>query len=388
MQTQMQTQIQSSGFLSNELLSILKTWQTCDRGLIIAGVDQPVHAEAYCSAIAQLSKTLGWPVLAEGLSPVRNYHSLNPNLVSTYDLVLRNSERAAQLAPQQVIRIGKMPTSKVLRQWLIQTQPRQWIIGECDRNLDPLHGFTRSLPVTLEDLAGWAQSQSTLRTPSPYLQQWCGLEAKAQQRLDTAFTAVDSLIEAKAVWLLSQQLPPQTPLFIANSMPVRDLEWFWQPGNRQIVPCFNRGANGIDGTLSTALGMAQGQAPSVLLTGDLALLHDTNGFLIRPQFRGHLTVIVINNQGGGIFEMLPIAQFEPPFEQFFATPQAVSWADLSAAYSVEYQQISTWSMLEQSMLEQQVNSMPKTGLRLLELRCDRKADQHWRQALFQAFSQG
>jgi 2-succinyl-5-enolpyruvyl-6-hydroxy-3-cyclohexene-1-carboxylate synthase len=114
-------------------------------------------------------------------------------------------------------------------------------------------------------------------------------------------------------WVVSQSLPIGTPLFIANSMPVRDVEYFWQPGNRQVRPFFNRGANGIDGTLSTALGIAHEQQPAVMLTGDLALLHDTNGFLLRPKFKGHLTIILINNNGGGIFEMLPVAQFDPIF---------------------------------------------------------------------------
>lgn len=81
-------------------------------------------------------------------------------------------------------------------------------------------------------------------------------------------------------------------------------------------PFFNRGANGIDGTLSTALGIAHRHQSSVMLTGDLALLHDTNGFLIRNKFVGHLTIVLINNNGGGIFEMLPVAQFEPPLKNF------------------------------------------------------------------------
>ena len=99
---------------------------------------------------------------------------------------------------------------------------------------------------------------------------------------------IEDICEVKLAWFLSQNLPPETPIFIANSMPVRDVEFFWKPNNSHIIPYFNRGANGIDGTLSTALGTAHRQQGSVMLTGDLALLHDTNGFLLRKKFVGHL----------------------------------------------------------------------------------------------------
>ncbi len=110
-----------------------------------------------------------------------------------------------------------------------------------------------------------------------------------------------------------------------------------------------------------------------MLTGDLALLHDTNGFLLRQQFVGHLTIVLINNNGGGIFEMLPIAQFDPPFETFFATPQSVDFAQLCTAYGVQHNLITSWDALTQ-----QLNPLPETGIRVLEIQTDRKADALWR----------
>ncbi|HEY9300599.1 MAG TPA: thiamine pyrophosphate-dependent enzyme, partial [Phormidium sp.] len=177
----------------------------------------------------------------------------------------------------------------------------------------------------------------------------------------------------KAAWLLSKTLPPGTPLFISNSMPVRDVEFFWAPNNSGIQPFFNRGANGIDGTLSTALGIAHRNQSTVMLTGDLALLHDTNGFLLRSKFIGHLTIILINNNGGGIFEMLPISKFNPPFEEFFATPQDINFAQLCATYNVEHEVITSWEHLKQRL-----NPLPSQGLRVLELPTNRKVDAKWR----------
>ncbi|MEH2229547.1 MAG: 2-succinyl-5-enolpyruvyl-6-hydroxy-3-cyclohexene-1-carboxylic-acid synthase [Nostoc sp.] len=359
---------------------IPQQWKECDRGIIIAGVAQPSQPEEYCKAIAHLSQTLKWPVLAEGLSPVRNYAELNPYLISTYDLILRNQQLAKQLAPEMVIQVGEMPTSKELRTWIDATQPQRWVIDKSDQNLDPLHGKTTHLRISVEDIKA---EEINLSFSSDYLQQWCDVEAKVRLVVDQTMGKIDEIIESKAAWLISQILPPGTPLFIANSMPVRDVEYFWKPNNLGVRSHFNRGANGIDGTLSTALGIAHRQQSSVMLTGDLALLHDTNGFLIRNKFVGHLTIVLINNNGGGIFEMLPIAKFDPPFEEFFGTPQDIDFAQLSATYNVQHELITSWQQLQQKL-----NPLPTQGIRVLELRTNRKLDAKWRQGNLRKFAGG
>ncbi|NEO02109.1 MAG: 2-succinyl-5-enolpyruvyl-6-hydroxy-3-cyclohexene-1-carboxylic-acid synthase, partial [Moorea sp. SIO3I7] len=128
---------------------------------------------------------------------------------------------------------------------------------------------------------------------------------------------------------------------------------------------------------STALGIAHRNQSSVMLTGDLAFLHDTNGFLIKNKFVGHLTIILINNNGGGIFEMLPIAKFDPPFEEFFATPQDVNFYQLCLSYGVEHQLIQSWQQLKQRL-----KPLPSQGIRVLELPTDRRKDASWRQDYF------
>jgi 2-succinyl-5-enolpyruvyl-6-hydroxy-3-cyclohexene-1-carboxylate synthase len=402
---------------------LLETWLSCDRGLIIAGPAQPADPEGYCRAIAQLAQILNWSVLADGLSPLRNYANLNPSLIAGYDLLLRNSDLADQLSPQIVIQLGELPTSKQLRLWLQKHQPHTWVVDASADNFDPLHGATRHLCCSIEaltkscvqlgsDLESLAAPQppnsgvlqNLLKSPriggfrgrrllatkrqkilrhtltpqkpssSTYRQSWCTAEAQVQQSIQQTIAQTDELFEGKAAWLLSTTLPAATPVFIASSMPVRDVEWFWQPSHSQIQPYFNRGANGIDGTLSTALGVSHRQSSSILLTGDLALLHDTNGFLIRNQWLGSLTIVLINNNGGGIFGMLPIANFDPPFEPFFTTPQNINFAQLCATYDVEHELIKSWSQLEQRL-----NPLPAEGIRVLELPCDRQFDAQWRQ---------
>jgi 2-succinyl-5-enolpyruvyl-6-hydroxy-3-cyclohexene-1-carboxylate synthase len=411
--------------------SIIEQWQKCRRGIIIAGVAQPQFPEKYCSAIAQISQLLNWPVLAEGLSPVRNYAKLNPHLISTYDLILRNRELADKLTPEIAIQIGDLPTSKELRNWLDKTQPKRYIIDPSHHNFDPLHGKTIHLrtspenlainlatiltlvpPLIKGELAGDPTTATTAICPlvpplikrdsnlvpplnkgglggvltsssNEYLQLWHNTETQIRQTIDQKFSSINNIIEPKVSWLLSQILPPGTPIFIANSMPVRDVEFFWKPNHLEIKPFFNRGANGIDGTLSTVMGIAHRNQSSILLTGDLALLHDTNGFLIKNKFVGHLTIILINNNGGGIFEMLPVAKFDPPFEEFFGTPQHINFAHLCATYGVEHKIIDDWEQFKAKL-----NLLPNNGIRVLELQTDRRTDAKWRQDNLSKFAKG
>lgn len=379
-------------------LSLYQQWHQCNRGLIIAGPTQPQYPQQYCQAVAQLSQALEWPVLAEGLSPLRNYAQLNCHLISTYDLIVRNREQLQHLKPAMVIHLGELPISKQLRLWLDECQPQRWVIHPAHHNFDPLHGQTTHLRISVEEMVSSIkdlkvdklkvenyqklkmESLEKFQVPSiefltqTYLQKWCNAEAQVRSTIDQKMTKIRHFFEGKAAWLLSQSLPSETPLFIANSMPVRDVELFWKTGNTGIRPFFNRGANGIDGTLSTALGVAHRRQSSVMLTGDLALLHDTNGFLLKNKFVGHLTIVLINNNGGGIFETLPISQFDPPFEEFFATPQEVNFSQLCITYGVEHQLIESWEQLQQLL-----NPLPSNGIRVLELQTDRKADAIWRQ---------
>ena len=347
----------------------LKSLKLAAKGIIIAGLTQTTEPEKYCREIASLSQKLQFPVLAEALSPLRNYANLNPYLITTYDTILRESDIAA-LEPDVIIQVGELPTSKQLRSWLSKLQVIRYIITRSNENFDPLHSNSIHLRTSLSAFINSVENNNNRE--SNYLKTWCERESKALIAIADKLQPLDNLYEGKAAWLISQHLPPKTPIFLANSMSVRNAEFFWQPNNSQIVPYFNRGANGIDGTLSTALGIAEGDRPTVLLTGDLALLHDTNGWLINNYFSGHLTIILINNNGGGIFEMLPISGFEPPFEEYFATPQNIDFAQLCKTYNITYQAIDSWQQLPTLL-----NPLPTKGIRLLEIKCDRKQDADW-----------
>ena len=345
------------------------------RGVIVVGPEQPGDVGAFVAAVAEISRRLGWPVLADGASPLRHYAAQVPHLVTTYDVILRQAAAAEQLKPEVILCLGGWPVSKVLRSWIEAGEPAIWLVTERADNRDALHGRTRPLAFALPQLAAALPMASA---ENGYERMWARAEERIRPVLDARLRAEAAMFEPKVAWLLAQHLPAGTTLFVANSMPMRDVEYVTPPGDRALRPLCNRGANGIDGTLSTALGAAHGAGrPAVLLTGDLALLHDANGFLLRPKFRGALTVVLINNCGGGIFEHLPVAQFDPPFEEFFATPQAVDFPKLCAAHGVEHVAVRDWEHF--TVL---ISALPATGIRVLEVSTDRKRDAAMRKQWF------
>ncbi len=347
-------------------------------GVIVAGPAQPADPAGYAAAVGRIARKLGWPVLADALSPVRQHAAEIPGVVTAYDSILRDPAAAALLRPRRVLCLDGWPTSKVLRTWLQEADPRVWMASTRPDNRDGLHCRTRMLPVSVPSLAGALAPE-----PPVAADPWAAREARAREAIDGALGAEPALFEPKAAWLLARRLPAGTPVFIASSMPARDVEYVWPAGNRGLRPFFNRGANGIDGTLSTALGMAHGGPPSVLLTGDLALLHDSNGFLLGPRFAGSLTIVLINNHGGGIFEHLPVSRLEPPFEDFFATPQRVDFARLAAAHGIPHVAVRDWGHFEGLVAE-----LPAAGIRVIEVPTDRKRDAAGRRELFAAAARG
>lgn len=355
---------------------------TTARGLIVAGPAQPLDPGAYARHVLALARATGWPVLADALSPLRHYSGPGVTCVGAYDVILRDPSAARDLAPRFVLALEAWPTSKVLRQWLERGQAE--ILQVCERpgGQDAIHGRTRRLTAAVESLV----IEPGVSPDPHYAAAWAAAEAGVAGRLRTwlgSDAAPD--FEGRVAWQFAQALPDGAILGVANSMPVRDLEYFWPCSDRRRRIMFSRGANGIDGTLSTALGLAHtAPAPMWLLTGDLAFLHDSNGLLLAREGRGDLTVVVINNNGGGIFGHLPVADFDPPFERYFATPQAVDLGLLCAAHNVPHELVRPGAELA-ALLHSPARG---PGLRVVEIRTDRRADAATRKHLLRTAASG
>ena len=333
----------------------------CRRGVIVAGVgfDQGESALAHGAAY-------GWPVLADAISGARLRVSTRATVVAAYDAVLRDERAAEALRPEVVVIFGEVPTSKALRAWLARVDAPTVQFTPQPGNRDGVHGRTRQVVATAADL-----DRAPLvfqGAPPEWEAVWAKAEAAAQDVLAAA--AAEPGFEGAFTRAVAETLRAGQTLFVASSMPVRDLEYFAPARTDGPRVMANRGANGIDGTLSTALGAAHDGEPTVLLTGDLALLHDTNGFLAAAKLKGSLTVVVINNEGGGIFGHLPVVRFDPPFEEYWATPQRVDFGRLCAAYGMTHHAVASTDELR-ALLRAQVG---EPGLRVLEVRTDRKKD--------------
>ena len=336
-------------------------------GVVVAGPWRGLAPAlpAYQQALRQWLARSGWPLLADPLAAIP---ADCPGQLDGWELQLDR----LQLTPgSPVLRLGPLPASRRLEAWLQRQTGPQLLISEGDpRGLDPL-GLADQWSGGLA--AWWAQQNQDspgASTPEPVMPQ-SGIAALLRQRLPLQGAVNEP---ALAHWL-PLLLPPQLPVMLAASSPVRDwLIWGGLPA--QTRRCFSfRGASGIDGTLSLAMGLAMEQGPLVLVTGDLALLHDSNGWLHGAQGNPPLLVLLIDNQGGGIFQQLPIQSKQ--FDRLFAMPQRVNPLALAAAHGIDGRQVACLEDLPEALEWGLAQGRPA----LLRLATDREADARLRTQL-------
>lgn len=353
-------------------------------GLIVAGPYRGHDLATYQKHMGQLVGRTGWPVLADPCSGLRGLDDLP--VVSGYDLLLTAPRRMP--APSQILRLGPCSPSRRLLEWLEKAAAVQVQVCEQDQRLwDPL-GRTRwrsgdGLAALVTQLGPGGQPAAAAIA----LQQgWQQQQLRLQQWLDQQLEA-SPITEPWLAWAISRWLDQQPPttVLLANSSPIRDWESFAHLRFPHPITCF-RGVSGIDGTLSLAAGlaMASGAAQrTILVSGDLALLHDSNGWLWRRQLQAcgaHLLVVLIANEGGGIFEQLPIRNGEFSMEELFTMPQVVDQLALAAAHGVPGQTLDhphqlTWA------LEHGSQQARRHGMALLHCPTHAQRDHQQRQQL-------
>ena len=355
--------------------SELRLPSSASRILIVAGSLMPRDDAKARSVLLDLANRLRAPVLADALGPWRAGEDGGATRISQYDYVLSSDAAKASLAPDYVIQIGPLPTSKALRNWLAALdRPTLVLAGGAD-DPDAARARSRIVPLPPEFLflldANGSDSAS-------YAAAWRSYENKADAALRSALSQADGAFEGRIARAIFRHAPAGASVFLANSMSVRDAENFRECGGAGVRTFFSRGANGIDGTLATALGAARGGS-GILLTGDLALLHDCGSLLSAHAHKGAFTVVLSDNSGGGIFETLPVAKLgDPAFETFFTTPQNVDFAALAKAFGAAYERLASPDALADKLAE------TPPGLRILHLTTDRKQDAATRAALRKA----
>jgi 2-succinyl-5-enolpyruvyl-6-hydroxy-3-cyclohexene-1-carboxylate synthase len=297
------------------------------RGLLVAGWGAGVTR----ATAARFTAAAGWPVLADPISQLRS----GPHAVSTYEALLRADEYARAHRPDVVVRVGAPLTSKVATAWLDEVAVQ--LLVDPDRAwLDPGRGASEQLAVDAEPFLE-AVAHEAPGADSPWLDEWMRAERAARHAMDRVLDATAAPFEGQVARDLARALPDGATLVAASSLPVRALEWCMAPrdGIRVLA---NRGANGIDGFVSTVLGVATGTtAPVVGFAGDLCFLHDCNGLLgagVSPP----ATFVVVDNDGGGIFSFLPQHGL-PEFELLFGTPHGLDLVAVARAHGVAAERV-------------------------------------------------
>jgi 2-succinyl-5-enolpyruvyl-6-hydroxy-3-cyclohexene-1-carboxylate synthase len=314
------------------------------RGVILAGRQRD---PALAPAVVAFAKGCGFPVLAEPISQLRaGTHDLEP-VIAHYDAIFRGLPD--RLAPDLVVRVGDMVTSKAVRTWLTSNREcRQVVVDPDGAWNEPTHTAELIARADPDLLFGSFAEELGARTDSRWVDEWREAERATSATIDAFFAKLgDEPFEPRVHRILGDVLPDMSTVFVASSMPVRDLETFLPAVERPLRFLANRGANGIDGIVSSGLGAAAaGPGRTYVLLGDLALYHDMNGLLAIGRLGVEATLVVMNNGGGGIFDFLPIAAHREGYEELFGTPTGLDLEKVAGLYGLPFTRVTSHFQLE------------------------------------------
>jgi 2-succinyl-5-enolpyruvyl-6-hydroxy-3-cyclohexene-1-carboxylate synthase len=358
------------------------------RGLILAGPqDDPALAEP----LAQLAHSLGYPLLADPLSQVRCSAHASEHVLSSYDAFLRIDAFVERARPELILRFGAMPTSKPVLLYLKRYASCPLVVIDGQNGWEEPTQFAAEYihadPAALcrdllTILANSSPSHEAPAIEEIWLSTWQRADKVTQQALQNTMQAFEEPFEGRVFTELASLLPDGATLYVGNSMPVRDMDTFFWPGNRRIRCMGNRGGNGIDGVISSALGASavkERDEPTVLVIGDLSFFHDLNGLLAARLHLLDLTIVLVNNDGGGIFSFLPQAAYPEHFEQLFGTPTGLDFRLAVQMYGGQFQLVETWEQFRKAV----TRGISTGGLHVVEVKTERTSNVRMHRQLWQ-----
>ncbi|TAH53122.1 MAG: 2-succinyl-5-enolpyruvyl-6-hydroxy-3-cyclohexene-1-carboxylic-acid synthase [Chloroflexota bacterium] len=352
-----------------------------ERGLIVAGMQNDAE---FSAAVTKLANALGYPILADPLSQVRCGEHCRENVMDSYDAFMRDARMVKELAPEIVLRFGAIPTSKPVLQYLQQyATARQILIDDGGWN-EPAHiasEMIRSDAVLFCDAL--SKEISAPRAKSAWLEQWQTLNTRTKSVVNLQLATLNEFFEGRVFSELTELLPDRATCFLSSSMPVRDADTFLASNARNIRFLSNRGANGIDGVVSTALGAgAASEGKLVLVIGDLALYHDLNGLLAAKLHKLNALIILLNNDGGGIFSFLPQATHPKNFEKLFGTPHGLNFEHAAKMYDANFVDVKDWDEFRAAV----TNGLRADGLNIVQVKTNRETNVTMHRAVWRAVS--
>lgn len=356
------------------------------RVLILAGPQIDVDE---VESIRSFAENLQAPILADPLSNVRRCHKTgaiddnhevasNRNndtdmtqkkhfsdvVISTYDAFLADKDLWPVLKPDCVIQFGQIVVSKRVQQMVASWDNVEYI--EVNPTMDSMNPTVKTTMHMQASIDMFTHLFAVKNEFNAYLNRWQRLEVAGKAQLSTAIEEPSSF-EGRTIRELQQHIPDNSQVLVANSMTIRDFDYFWFSGESDAVLYGNRGVNGIDGTVSTALGLATNHQPTYLVTGDLSLFHDLNGLAVAKTHNLDLTIILHNNDGGGIFEYLP-QKGTKYFDYLFSTSQGLDYSGAAKLYGCGYTKISSPDELSRVLAKVSKES----GVHIIEIPTDRE----------------
>ncbi|WP_314982439.1 2-succinyl-5-enolpyruvyl-6-hydroxy-3-cyclohexene-1-carboxylic-acid synthase [uncultured Veillonella sp.] len=341
--------------------------------LILAGPQVDI---AESNSILSFAAALQAPILADPLSNVRRgYNSVDSHsdkdcidasnvVISTYDAFLADKELWSVLNPDCIIQFGRIVVSKRVQQMVASWDNVEYI--EVNPTMDSLNPTGKTTVHMQASVDVFTNLYSAVNDSNAYLKKWQSLEEAGKAQLGTALEE-PSCFEGRTIRELQQYISDNAQVLVANSMSIRDFDYFWFGGESTAVIYGNRGVNGIDGTISTALGLATNGVPTYLVTGDLSLFHDLNGLAVAKTHNLNLTIILHNNDGGGIFEYLP-QKGTKHFGYLFSTSQGLDYSGAAKLYGCGYTKISSPAELR-SVLDK---ASAELGVHIIEIPTNRE----------------
>ncbi len=365
---------------SSGLVDSLANALVARRGLIICG-DQ--SDAGFPPAVAELAQSLQYPVLADPLSGVRCGPHDRSLVLDAYDALLRVHDEP-DLEPQVVLRFGAVPTSKPLQQYLQRSPAARHILvdgGGAWR--DPLGVSTDVLHVDARILCHALAQCIEPFAPSAWSDSWRRLDRLARAALESRLNTLLEPFEGAIFTQLARLLPEYATIYAGNSMPVRDLDTFLPSTSHHWRVLSNRGANGIDGVVSSALGAcAASDGPLVLVIGDISFYHDLNGLLAARQHGLDLLVVLAHNDGGGIFSFLPQAEHPAHFERLFGTPHGLDFKPFVEGYGGRFVRLDSWPSFGSAV----AGALDRGGLQVVEVRTERQRNVELHRQMWRAVS--
>ena len=331
-----------------------------ERILILVGPQIDIDE---ANTIRFFGEALQAPILADPLSNVRGCNT-SDGVISTYDALLAGQALWHELKPDCLIQFGQIVVSKRVQQMIASWNDVEYI--EVNPTMDSMNPTGKTTMHVQASIDVFTHLHGKNNSSDTYLNIWRRLDQAGKKQLSTAIDD-PHCFEGRTIRELQKQIPEDGQIFVANSMTIRDFDYFWFSGESKAVLYGNRGVNGIDGTISTALGLAVNGRPTYLVTGDLSLFHDLNGLAVAKTHNLNLTIILHNNDGGGIFEYLP-QKGTKHFDYLFSTSQGLDYSGAAKLYGCGYTKISSPNELSSVL----ANVSQETGVHIIEIPTNRE----------------